>query len=93
MSQLVADFNSGKLIKGLQEHRKWRFAGQKLFEQAQRKVERRRKERDVWDVVMLNYDVAVKLEADNHKNCVATWGCRRGPSVEKGPKQRRQPSD
>jgi hypothetical protein len=47
MSRLMADFNAGKINKGVQEHRKWRFVGQKLFDAAQKKVEKRRKKRGV----------------------------------------------
>jgi hypothetical protein len=64
MSRLMADFNAGKINKGMQEHRKWRFVGQKLFDASQKKVEQRRKKRGVWDVVMLNYDVAVQLDVE-----------------------------
>ena len=61
MSKLMSDFNAGKINKGLQEHRKWRFVGQKLFDAANRSLEKKRDKRGVWDVVMIHYDVAVAL--------------------------------
>ena len=64
MSKLMSDFNAGKINKGLQEHRKWRFVGQKLFDAANRSLEKKRDKRGVWDVVMIHYDVAVALNVN-----------------------------
>jgi hypothetical protein len=45
-------------------HRKWRFVSQKLFEEAQKRAGAGRRDRDVWDVVRINYDVAVLVEIE-----------------------------
>ena len=68
MSKLMSDFNAGKINKGLQEHRKWRFVRQKLFDAANRNSGKKRNKRGVWDVVMVHYDVAVALDVQVRVN-------------------------
>jgi hypothetical protein len=68
MSELMSDFNAGKINKGLQEHRKWRFVGQKLFDAANRNLGKKRNKRGVWDVVMVHYDAAVALDVEVRVN-------------------------
>ena len=63
MSGVVRDFNKGHLnAQAMQVHRKFRFIGQKLFNEAHSHNPAEAK--DGWHVLSLNHDVAVMMQVE-----------------------------